>query len=322
MGENKNANEPFERMMNEMNKKFDTLFQSISKSEQNLNTKISESEAKVIEHIDSKYNELSEQIIKLEERVSKLESDDAIRTAKITNLEMESAAKSSYITSLEMKINRCNFILFNFEENEVTPEELITNLIQFFSDVMKVIIKHSDFDVIYRLGKAQPRKIRPVFISLTTVKMRDYIFSCRRNLKGSKVSISDDCPKEIIEKRKKLLPALLGAKKLKKKAYFKYGTLVVNGVACSEEDIENYCKTYTESSKRPRSTDTTSPSNFLQEHKKPKSLSNIVRNAGKQRSISLSNSPVPHSSQQITKFFDPTISNSPNSKVFLVQSNQ
>lgn len=218
-----------------------------------------------------------------------------------------------------MKINRCNIILYNFEEKEITPEELLTNLIKFFNEVMKVILKHSDIDVVYRLGKEQPRKVRPVFISLTTVKMKDYVFSCRRNLKDSKVSISEDCPKEIIQKRKQLLPALLGAKKLKKKAYFKYGTLFVNGRLCTEEDIENYCKAYTESAKRPRPSEVHSPTNTSQENKKPKSVSTVIRNS-RPRSLSLSNSPNPASSKQITQFFNPTMPSSPNSQTIFIQS--
>lgn len=308
--------DPFQKMMIELNK----ITGSIASSEKNLNERISASEKKVIDHIDSKYNELSEQIFKLEDRISSLENESTQQNTRIADLEMESVAKSSYIATLEMKINRCNIILYNFQENEITPEELITNLIKFFNDVMKVIMKHSDIDVVYRLGKEQPRKVRPVFVSLTTLKMRDYIFSCRRNLKDSKVSISEDCPKEIIEKRKSLLPALLGAKKLKKKAFFKYGTLIVNGATCSDEDIESYCKAYAESAKRPRSIDVQSPSNISQETKKPKSLS-IVRNTARQRSLSLSNSPSATASREITQFFNPS-QNTPNTQTIFIESKQ
>lgn len=320
MGETENNVDPFKRMMDEMAKKLTAISDSIAKSEKNLDDRITESEKRVIDHIDTKYNELSEQIVKLEERISTVESEVSNQSAKITELEMESAAKSSYIAELEMKINRCNIILYNFEEKEITPEELLTNLIKFFNEVMKVILKHSDIDVVYRLGKEQPRKVRPVFISLTTVKMRDYVFSCRRNLKDSKVSISEDCPKEIIQKRKQLLPALLGAKKLKKKAFFKYGTLLVNGRLCSDEEIESYCKAYTESTKRPRPSEVHSPTHISQENKKSKSVSNIIRNS-RPRSLSLSNSSNPGNSQ-ITQFFNSNIPSSPNSQTIFIQSNQ
>lgn len=311
---------PFQKMMNEITKKFAEISVSIANSEKNLNEKITTSEQKVIDHIDVKYNELSEQIVKLEERISVIESEATSQSEKITELQLESAAKSSYIAELEMRINKCNLILYNFEETEITPEELLTNLIKFFNNVMKVILKHSDIDVAYRIGKEQPRKIRPVFISLTTIKMRDYIFSCRRNLKDSKASISEDCPNEILERRKQLLPALLGAKKLKNKAFFKYGTLMVNGVTCSEEDIEKYSKSHAESQKRPRSSEVTSPSNITQEKKKPKGFSSVNRNIGRQRSLSLSQSPNPSTSKQITQFFNPSTSSSQNSQTFFIQS--
>lgn len=312
--------DPFQKMMMELNNKLSSITNAIVSSEQNLDERISASEKRVIDHIDSKYNELSEQIVKLEERISSLECEKVQQSQAISELQMESAAKSSYISTLEMKINKCNVILFNFEESEITPEDLLTNLIKFFNEVMKVIMKHTDIDVVYRLGKEQPRKIRPVFISLTTMKMRDYIFSCRRNLKDTKIYISEDCPKEIIAKRKQLLPALLGAKKLKKKAFFKYGTLVVNGKACTDEEIEDYCKSYTESSKRPRSVEVSSPTNVSQETKKQKSLS-LLRASERRRSMSLSNSPGA-STSRITQFFNTQAPSSPNSGTFSFQSNQ
>lgn len=201
-----------------------------------------------------------------------------------------------------MKINQRNLILYNFEESEVTPEELLSNLVYFFNNIMKVIIKHSDIDVVYRLGKSRPQNMRPIFVSFTTLKMRDYIFSSRRNLKETKISIAEDCPKDILEKRKQLLPALLGAKKQKKKAFFKSGTLVVNGTVCSEEEIATYSKAYSEASKRARSVDVISPTN-TQEAKKPKNRNiSLVKKAGRQRSLSTSNSPI-GASKPISEFF-------------------
>lgn len=323
------------KTLDELNGKLSTITDSIKKSEKNLNERITTSELAVIDHIDKKYNELSEQIEKLENRILTLENEVDCQSAKIAELEKESAAKSNYIAEMEMKINRCNLIVYNFEEKEVTSEELVSNLVKFFKEVMKVILEHSDIDVVYRIGKETPHKVRPVFVSLTTMKMKNYIFSCRRNLMGSKVSISEDCPKEIIEKRKKLLPALLGAKKLKKKAFFKYGNLIVNGVACTDEDIQSYSKSYAESAKRPRSMEIISPTSNIQEAKKPKNLSAIVRsttttiskkpnglsgivkNATKPRTHSESS--VAGSSKQITQFFNSTTSRSPNTQTVFMQ---
>lgn len=197
--------------------------------------------------------------------------------------------------------------------------ELVSNLVKFFKEVMKVILVHSDIDIVYRIGKETTRKIRPVFISLTTLKMKNYIFSSRRNLMGSKISIADDCPKEIIDKRKKLLPALLGAKKLKKKAFFKYGNLIVNGVVCTDEDIESYSKSYAETAKRPRPLETISPTSNIQEAKKPKNLSSVVRKAGRLRTLSMGESLIPGTSKHKTQIFH-TTPNSPNSKTIFIQS--
>lgn len=173
------------------------------------------------------------------------------------------------------------------------------------------------------MGKPQPHKTRPMLISFTTVKMRDYIYTCRRNLKGVKVYISEDCPKEIIKQRKQLLPALLGAKKLKKKAYFKFGILMVDGTACSDEEIAHYSKGYTESLKRRRPVDSNSPTSMAQEVKKTKNTKSIVSGIWRierPRSLSLCNSPSASNSKQITEYFGTAPVDSPNCKTIFVQS--
>lgn len=53
-----------------------------------------------------------------------------------------------------MNFNRRNLIIFNFQENEITYEELVSNIISFFNVFMKAIIKHADIDTVYRMGKA------------------------------------------------------------------------------------------------------------------------------------------------------------------------
>lgn len=48
------------KIMDELNGKLSTITDSIKNSETNLNKRISTSELAVIDHIDKKYNELSE----------------------------------------------------------------------------------------------------------------------------------------------------------------------------------------------------------------------------------------------------------------------
>lgn len=171
---------------------------SIASSKTELNSNIAASEKRVIEHIKLTCSQLNDKIESLEERVCELER--------------QSDAKSVQINALEMKINMRNLIIFNFEEKEVTDTELLSNIIQFFIEKMKAIVKHSEVDQIYRMGKPQPLKTRPIFISFVAVKTRDHVFSMRRNLKETGITISEDCPKNISARRKELMPALLGAK--------------------------------------------------------------------------------------------------------------
>lgn len=256
--------------------KMDEITQQLTKITEcfvDTNKKIAESEQKVIKHINKKYEELNGKIVGLE--------------AKVSSLQSESDAKSLRISALEMKLNMRNLIIFNFDESEITQEELVTNVVNFFNQTMKAIIRHSDVDQVYRLGKEQPQKSRPLFVSFVATRTRAQIFSLRRNLKNTKISISEDCPKDINAKRKELLPALLGARKMNKKAHFKLNTLVVNGVVCSENDIVMYKNANAESSKRLRPTDDSPSHSNVGQSKKHRNIAAAQR-LGRQRSSSTS----------------------------------
>jgi hypothetical protein len=149
------------------------------------------------------------------------------------------------------------------------------------------------------MGKETPRKTRPLFVSFVAIKTKVQIFSLRRNLKNTKISISEDCPKDISTKRKELLPALLGARKMNKKAYFKLDKLWVNGTLCSDDEIEIYKKANNESNKRTRQTEGgNSPNNSINP-KRHRSVTLTQKN-GRVRSSSLSSDSM--GDNTITKF--------------------
>ena len=60
-----------------------------------------------------------------------------------------------------------------------------------------------------------------------------------RNLKGTKIGISNDYPKEIEEIHTKLYPVLKKAKQEKQSAFFKVDKLIINGQVFKGTETEN-----------------------------------------------------------------------------------
>ncbi|CAF4950675.1 unnamed protein product [Pieris macdunnoughi] len=60
---------------------------------------------------------------------------------------------------------------------------------------------HLEINNIYRIGKTEPNKIRPVVVSLTTTWKKHLILRNRSNLQEG-VYIKEDYPKEITEKQR------------------------------------------------------------------------------------------------------------------------
>lgn len=214
---------------------------SILETEERLNKNINASETRVVEHIDSKFNELNEKVDCLEERV--------------TTLEAESAAKTSIINALEMKSSIHNLVIFNLKEEECDELPLLEILLKLFNETMKMTIFPKHIDLLYRIGKPQLNKMRPVIISFFSLKVKNDILKAKPLLKNTLINICEDCPKEINTRRKQLLPALMGAKRMNKRAFFKIDQLIVDGKVCGPEEIEKFTKHYEETKKRHRSND-------------------------------------------------------------------
>ena len=106
------------------------------------------------------------------------------------------------------------------EDTEDTPEVFID-----FSQSELGIDVASDieFQRVHRIGpfNQQASKPRQIIARFLRYPDRERVMSNARILKGKHFGISADLPKEIVDRRKKLLPKLFAAKKAGKAAYFR-----------------------------------------------------------------------------------------------------
>lgn len=226
-------------MTQEITVKLDKIFDKLSQIEE----KMSGLE-EYIKNVDQKTVKLHERTTKLEESVkrSKETVTGLEKGVNFLNHEVEQAKNDLHTSTFQLSTQlqeiqqqqlyldvyqrRENLRFYGIPEDEDSDdnEDTEQTLIDFLGKELK--IKDADemeFQRIHRIGKKQGAKNknpRPIIARFLRYPEREKVFGKSYLLKGKKYGISADFPKVIVERRKKLLPRLIDARKEGKRAYF------------------------------------------------------------------------------------------------------
>ena len=80
-----------------------------------------------------------------------------------------------------------------------------------------------------RLGKFDPAKTRPILVEFQNFGDREIVRKACPNLKDTDYGVSQQFTREVVLKRRKLLPILKTARNEKKKAFLSFDKLYING---------------------------------------------------------------------------------------------
>lgn len=244
-----------------MEEQFQLLFDNMKIEMQKQTAELTESITKnLMDRMDEKLTPIIEENEKLKQKVSDLEKE-------MEYLKREKKSK--------------NIIIFGLEEGENSTSELFQSIKDTLKEDLKMNIEQNEINKLYRLGKNKlQNKSRPVLCSFINAWKKDEIMKNKKSFKN--IYISEDYSKEVLEKRKALLPQLQEERKKGNIAFLNYDKLVVK-----ESNTE----------KRKREP-TTSPSPKTQPRKQ-QILSSVKANrmnvfdAMRPRSNSLTNNPTP-----------------------------
>ncbi|KAL5278282.1 hypothetical protein ACFFRR_003117 [Megaselia abdita] len=189
---------------------------NILETEERLNANIAAIEKRMVQRVDESICKISERCEALEEKVRLSLSESGSKLEKIVSLieenlsktnhrcnvldeevkflQIESEAKSQRIASLQIKLNQRNILLFNFEETERTESQLLELVVLFFEKNGKISVQPKDLEYVYRIGRKEEGKERPVMIAFSTTKIKNEILKARGNMNSSKVVIAEDFP--------------------------------------------------------------------------------------------------------------------------------
>lgn len=182
--------------------------------------------AEILQAIANLQLEIKTDISGLKEDVNKKFED---LQKDISNVKQKQEQINSKIKILEKESRRRNIIIHGIEEKEKIYSELEKTVFDVLNNQLKIVPKIEEIDFAKRLGKSQDNYHRPILVGLTTWGKKLEILKKKNALKSTKIFITEDFPKEVMEERKKLQSALIEKRKAGTFAFLKYDKLVVKG---------------------------------------------------------------------------------------------
>ena len=157
-----------------------SLADSINFDAAGLETQLGSSEKKLNELINSN----QAKIAKLDEELTKLENNIALKDKAIAGLEDDNYRLSQEVDDLEQYTRRTNVRIYGIAEQ---PEENTDNLaVDFFKSELNVDVASNDISRSHRVGKKSGAKPRPIIVRFTKHNTKVAVMSRRRVLKERK----------------------------------------------------------------------------------------------------------------------------------------
>ena len=167
-------------------------------------------------------------------------------TAEMQNHNKEIQQLKCRNIRLEAYTRRESIKIYNLQEIEgETPrdtEKLVRSMMEEKMKISREDMNEIRFERVHRLPtRRNPRSTntRPVIAKFSFYQDKEFVWSKVKNLKGTKIGISHDYPKEIEAIHTKLYPVLKKAKQEKQSAFFKVDKLIMNGQVYNGIETEN-----------------------------------------------------------------------------------
>lgn len=226
--------------------KFVNLDKRLEKLE-TLDKKIDSFEAemkKLWVHVNDKNRQIEDRVIRVEEKTDSTDFSLGVVNEKVTNIEKERDILRDEVIYLQSQSMRNNLMFGNIPEADlqevsetatsaVLPENTEQVLRDFLVAKMKIastLVEKMQFERVHRVGpKQQGSRGRKIVAKFSLFKEREFVRKQSKALKGTNFFVQEQFPKEVNDKRRRLLPQMKEARKAGKPAWLAYDTLYVDG---------------------------------------------------------------------------------------------
>ncbi|CAG4972517.1 unnamed protein product [Colias eurytheme] len=185
-----------------------------------------------------------------------------IEENKILKIKLENLEKD--IESLKRSKKQKNLVFFGLKEDENSNIELLEKVKNVIKTDLGIDFDEREVNNVFRIGKKKPiDKPRPTLVSFANEWKKNVVMKLKKNFKD--VYITEDYTKEVLEKRKMLLPQLLEERSKGNIAYLKYDKIIIKGksvINSNKNDNRQKRKTSTSpETNQPRKQQTLMPPN-------------------------------------------------------------
>uniref|UniRef100_A0A8D8ZAF3 Uncharacterized protein n=1 Tax=Cacopsylla melanoneura TaxID=428564 RepID=A0A8D8ZAF3_9HEMI len=145
-------------------------------------------------------------------------------------------------------VKRRNVVLYGVAEDaDETWEQIRNKVMIIMNNTMMMKVEENELDFCCRLGRRNYKYVgRPILIKFTTEWRKVDMLRRGKMLKGRKLFVDEDHTKEVMERRKELMPKMMQIRKEGKHAILKKDKIFVNGVEWQEsedkKEVESHVK--------------------------------------------------------------------------------
>ncbi|XP_060566203.1 uncharacterized protein LOC132725137 [Ruditapes philippinarum] len=191
------------------------------------------------------WNAMEDRNKKLDARLScveeKVECSDfsvAQLESKVIQFEKERDSLKNEVIYLTSQSMRNNLIFTNIteadDENQHKTERLLRSHLVDKLKVAQDLVADMKFERVHRIGERSRGKPRNIVAKFVLFKDREFVRRQWKQLQGTQFNMFEQFPKEVIEKRRRLVPKMKEHRNKGDRAWIAYDTLYVNGKAVRE----------------------------------------------------------------------------------------
>lgn len=148
-------------------------------------------------------------------------------TQDIEKLKLENKHLKEKLAHLEKSNRANNIIIYKLKETEQSSTDLMELTIKKLKTDLNIPLESSDINAIRRIGKKDGKdgKIRPILVAFLSNWKKNEILKYKKKLK--EIYISEDYPKDILDKRRELQATLIEERNKGNYAVIRYDRLIV-----------------------------------------------------------------------------------------------
>lgn len=179
------------------------------------------------------------QIETLQKENNELQTMIATLTSKVNNLTSENIKMKETILDLQCRSMRDNLIFSGIPETtQEKTEETVKEFIHSTLKLPMTTVNTISFHRVHRIGQINTdhKRPRPIIVKFEHYKHKELVKSKGRELRGTQFGLNDQFPREIQERRKKLIPIMKQLRKEGKRATLNIDKLYVNGQLYRDTD--------------------------------------------------------------------------------------